>query len=138
MSTLLKISGIGASKHKSREFAALLLYFSGKNNTEQLIYAFLTCEIHLVKNLKANLLIGNDIISPKGFVINVKGRSALIRSCKVTVPIDIRQREQFLTGSCSQVRRPCFPLSQKPWSCLFPCSCPTTMTSCSTRLPRLT
>ena len=97
MSTPLKVRRIGAFKHKSREFAALSLYFPGKNNIGQLVYAFLTCEIHLVKDLKANLLIDNDIMSPEGFVIDVKGRSVLIGSCEVTVPIDGRQRGQFLT-----------------------------------------
>lgn len=96
MSTLLTVREIGASKHKSGEFAALSLYFPGKNNTEQLVYTFLTCKTHLVKDLKANLLIGNDIISLEGFVIDVKRKSALIGSCGVTVPIDARQRGQFL------------------------------------------
>ena len=50
MSTSLKFRGIRASKHESREFAAFLLYFPGKNNTGQLVYIFLTCEIHLVKD----------------------------------------------------------------------------------------
>ena len=97
MSTPLRVRGIRAPKHKSGEFAALSLYFPGKNNTGQLVYASLTCKIHLVEDLKANLLIGNDIMSPEGFVIDVKGKSALIRSCGVTVFIDTRQRGQFLT-----------------------------------------
>lgn len=42
-------------------------------------------------------MIGNDIISLEGFVIDIKGRSALIRSYGVTVPIDPRQRGKFLT-----------------------------------------
>ncbi len=43
------------------------------------------------------MLIGNDIMSPEGFVIDVKKKSILIGSCGVTVPIDARQRGQFLT-----------------------------------------
>ncbi len=96
MSTPLIVWGIGASKHESGEFVALFLYFSGKNNTRQLVYAFLTCEIHLVEDFKANLLIGNNIISPESFIIDVKRKKALIGSCKVTIPINARQRGQFL------------------------------------------
>lgn len=92
ISTPLKVRGIGASKHKSGEFTALCLYFPEKNNAGQLVYASLTCEIHLVEDLRANLLIGNNIMSLKGFVIDVKGKKALIGSCKVTIPIDARQR----------------------------------------------
>lgn len=51
MSIFLKVRGIGASKHKSAEFAALLSYFPGKNNAEQLVYTALNCEIYLVKGL---------------------------------------------------------------------------------------
>ena len=95
--TPLKVRGIGASKHKSGEFAALSLYFPGRNNAGQQVYTSLTCEIYLVKDLRANLLIGNNIISPEGFVIDVKKRSVLIQSCGVTVPIDTKQKGQFLT-----------------------------------------
>lgn len=90
MSTPMKVREIGVSKHKSEEFAALSLYLSGKTNTGHLVYTSLTCEIHLVKDLKANLLVGTDIISPEGFVIDVKGKSAFIESYGVTVPINAR------------------------------------------------
>ncbi len=96
ISTPLKVRGIGAFKHKSGEFAALSLYFPGKNNAGQLVYASLTCEIHLVEDLRENLLIGNDIISLESFVIDVKGKKALLGSCEVTISIDARQRRQFL------------------------------------------
>ncbi len=96
MSTPLQVRGIKASKHKSEEFAALSLYFLGKNNAGQLVYVSLTCEIHMVEDLRANLLIGNNIMFPKGFVIVVRRKKALIGSCEVTISIDARQWEQFL------------------------------------------
>lgn len=85
MSTLLKIRGINALKHKSAKFPVLSLYFPGKNNTEQLVYAALNCEIHLVEGLQANLLIGNNILSSKRVVINIGRKNALIESCGVIV-----------------------------------------------------
>lgn len=51
ISILLKVRGIGASKHESAEFPALSLYFPGKNDAEQLVYIALKCEIHLVDGL---------------------------------------------------------------------------------------
>lgn len=69
MSTLLKVRGIGASRHKSKEFVTLFLYFLGKNGAGKLVYTSLTCEIHLVEGLRANLLRRNDIILPENFVI---------------------------------------------------------------------
>lgn len=62
----------------------------------QLVYASLTCEIHLFKGLRANLSIGNDIMSPEGFIIDDKKKSVFLRSCGVTIPIDARQKGQFL------------------------------------------
>lgn len=97
ISILLKVKGIKASKYKSRKFATLLLYFLKRNNAASLVYVFLICKIHLVKDLRANLLSDNNIISTKGLVIDIKGKSALIKSCKVIVPIVIRQRGQFPT-----------------------------------------
>lgn len=51
MSISLKVRGINASKPKSAEFVALLLYFPGKNNARQLVYTVLNCEIYLLKGL---------------------------------------------------------------------------------------
>lgn len=90
--TFFKIGKIRASKYKLGEFLTFLLYFPDKNNAGQLVYAFLTCEIHSVEGLRANLLIINNIISPEGFVIDVKRKSVLIKSYWVTVPIDVRQK----------------------------------------------
>lgn len=56
----------------------------------------MTCKIHLVEGLRANLLIGNDIMSLEGFIIDVTKRCVLIGSCGITVPIDVRQSGQFL------------------------------------------
>ena len=77
-------------RHKSEEFAALSLYFSGKNDAEKLVYASVRCEIHLVEGLRANLLIGNDIILPENFVIDIEKKTTLIGSCKVIIPISVR------------------------------------------------
>lgn len=97
MSTLFRVKKIRSSKHKSEEYAAFSLYFPGKDDAGQQVYASLTCKIHLVKGLKANLLIGNNIMFLKNFIINVKRKSVFIGSYGVTVSIDARQRRQFLT-----------------------------------------
>lgn len=51
MSISLKVRGISAFKHESAEFVTLSLYFPGKKNAGQLVYAALKCEIYLVKGL---------------------------------------------------------------------------------------
>ena len=96
MSMLLKVRGIGASKHESSEFAAFFLYYLGQNNVGKLAYASLQCEIHLVEGLRANLLIGNDIMSPEAMVIDPGKKTALIGACKVTIDVNAKQWGQFL------------------------------------------
>lgn len=51
ISTLLNVREIGTSKHKSVQFAALSLYFPGKDETGQRVYASIKCELHLVDGL---------------------------------------------------------------------------------------
>ena len=90
MSTPLKVRGIGASKHESSEFAALSLYFPGKNGVGDLVYVALQCEIHLVEDFRANLLIGNDIMSPKAKAIDFGKKTALIGACGVTIDVNAK------------------------------------------------
>ena len=96
MSTPLNVRGIGTSKHKSAQFAALSLYFPGEDETGQRVYASIKCELHLVNGLRANIMVGNDILSPEGFVININKNRAFIGSCGVTIPINVKQRGRFL------------------------------------------
>lgn len=91
MSSPLKVRGIEPSKHKSLKFVALALYFPGKNGGRNLVYATLQCEIHFVEGLYANLLIGNDIMSPEAIVIDLKKKTALIGACKVIININAKQ-----------------------------------------------
>lgn len=47
-------------------------------------------EVHLVDDLKANMLIGNDLIGPEGITIDVASKSAYISSCGLTVPVEVK------------------------------------------------
>lgn len=51
MSTLLKVEGIGASKHKSAQFIALSLYFPGEDQAKQRGYAAIKYKLHLIYDL---------------------------------------------------------------------------------------
>lgn len=92
MSTPLKVRGIGASKHKSAQFAELPLFLLGENNKRQKVYASIRCELHLVDGLRANILISNNILAPESFVLNVGLSHALVGSCGVKIAIKAKQR----------------------------------------------
>lgn len=96
MSIPLKVRGIGGSKHEFSKFAALSLYFPGRNAVGDLVYAALRCEIHLVEGLYANLLISNNIMSPETMIINLEKKTDIIGTCEVSINVNARERSQFL------------------------------------------
>lgn len=95
MSTSLIVRGNGASKHKSLKFVVLFLYFLDKDNDRRQVYVSLIYKIYLVNILQVNILIQNNILSLKSFVIDIKNKRALIESCGVTIPINTKSYGQF-------------------------------------------
>ena len=92
----LKVRGIGTSKHKSKEFALIALYIPGLDQEGSEVYACIKCELHLVESLKANIIIGNNILCTEGFTINLASAFTHIPSCGVTIVINTRNHSQFL------------------------------------------
>lgn len=92
----LKVRSIGASKHKSGEFALTMLYIPGLNQEGLEVYTCIKYELHPVEDLKANMLIGNNVFYTEGFSINLANASAYILSCKVDIIISARYHSEFL------------------------------------------
>ena len=90
ISTFLKVRRIGASKHEFNQFAELSLFFPGENTEGEMVYTSIKCELHLVEALRANILIGNDILAPEGFVINIGLGHAVVGSCGVKIAVGAR------------------------------------------------
>ena len=90
MSIPLKVREIGASRHESAQFTELSLFLLKEVNKRQKVYASIKCELHLVKGLRANILIGNNILIPEGFVLNVGLGYAVVGSCSVKIIIKAR------------------------------------------------
>ena len=61
-----------------------------------MVYSALWYKIHLVEGLRANFLVGNNIMSPEAIVINLGKKTAIIGTCKVSIDVNARQRGQFL------------------------------------------
>ena len=83
-------------RHESNQFAELSLFFPGENGKGEMVYASIKCKLHLVKGFRANILIGNNILTLEGFVINIGLGHAVIGSYGVKIMIRARQRGQFL------------------------------------------
>ena len=92
MATPLKVRGIGSSRHESDEFVSMSLYFPGIDSINRLVYAHIHRELHIVERLKANLLVGNNILAMERVIINLANKSAMISSCQVTLSVAARPR----------------------------------------------
>ena len=82
MATPITMQGINFNKHTTDKYLK-----DGKP-----AIALIRCEVHLVENLKANFLIGNNILKSEKFRIDLKKNQVYIGSCGVTIPIDIQSR----------------------------------------------
>lgn len=90
MSIPLKVREIGASKYESAQFAEVSLFLPGETNKGQKVYASIQCKLYLVKGLRANIFIGNDILALESFMLNVGLSHALVGSCRVKITIKAR------------------------------------------------
>lgn len=90
MFTPFKVRGIGAFKHKFSEFAVLFLFFPGRNNVGDLVYALFQCPIHLIGGFCANLLISINIMFSETLVIKLEKKSTLIDFCGVIFNVNAK------------------------------------------------
>lgn len=81
MATQLKVRGIRSSRHESDEFVSMSLYFPGINSTNHPAYTHIHKKLHIVERLKANLLVGNNILAMERVIIDLATKSAMISSC---------------------------------------------------------
>ena len=91
----LKIRNIDATIHETNEYVRISVYFSNIKNDKQIL-AQITKKIHLVNDLKANLLIDNDFFESKDFTLNISNKKITIISCDVTIDLTIRQRGSYV------------------------------------------
>ncbi len=87
-----------------------------------MVYASIKCELYLVEGLRANILIGNNILAPEGFVINIGLGYAIVRSCGIKITIRARQRGQFLRRKLFAKKDGVVPLRSKAMIPLLPIS----------------
>lgn len=94
----MKIRRIGTSKHKSAQFMEISLFLLEESDKRQKVYVSMRCELQLVEDFRANILIGNDIFASESFMVDVGLGHTLVGSCGVKITIKARQIDQFLQG----------------------------------------
>lgn len=93
---LLKIKNIDAFKYKLREFALIIFYIFCFNQKKLEIYICIKCILYLIKGLKANMFISNNIFYIKSFLINFANIFAYILIYRVNIVINARYYSKFL------------------------------------------
>lgn len=83
MEVLLQVQGIGSNLHITSKYVFTLIYFLAIDEAGQAILAEIKREIHIVKQLKARMLMRNDVFVPEEFAIDLKDQKTKIHSYKV-------------------------------------------------------
>ena len=80
MLSLITVQELSSNTHESSKFAVIDLYLSDKNRKIVIIF----CEIYLVKNLKAHMLIRIDILTSEEISLDLLRKKMIIESCDNT------------------------------------------------------
>jgi len=81
LSSPISVRGLGDAMHQSSEYARISITIDGTLD-EKLATSILTMEVHIVDNLRANLLIGNDVIVPERMKLDPASQRMTIGSCQ--------------------------------------------------------
>ena len=88
MAMPVPVSGISSNKHMTSEYIILSMYFLSQHSDGKWVLTKIKQEVHLVSGLKANLLIGMDIMGPELINLLMSKKQATIGSAGTTIPID--------------------------------------------------
>lgn len=77
----LSVRGVGGKLVKISDFIVTQLYIDGVDTAKQPATVCITAEVHLVDDLKANMLIGVDVLAPQRMSLNFERYTLTIGSC---------------------------------------------------------
>ncbi len=95
MISSLTIRNIESNIHEIKKYVNFSIYLFSKDDSNKMTK--IHREMHLIKNLKTNMLIDNDIFESKEIIINVQKKKTIIRNCQnLIIDVKIHQRESFI------------------------------------------
>ena len=83
MVSLLKVRGVGSNRHLTDKFMFIPVYVPGTKDSVSILICFKR-EFYIVDELRANILINNNIIGLKLINIRILDRLAYIGSYNIT------------------------------------------------------
>ncbi len=95
MISSLTIKNIESNIHEIKKYVNFSIYLFSKDDSNKMTK--IRQEMHLIKSLKANMLIDNDILRSKEIIIDVQEKKTIIRNCQnLIIDVKIHQRESFV------------------------------------------
>jgi len=89
MPSPIQVKGIETETHQCKEYADLAIYLSG----DKIRTTVIEWEVHIVKDLKAKMLVGLDILGPEKISIMMNNTEAVIKSCNnIRVPLTVHSQ----------------------------------------------
>ena len=92
------------NKHSTNKYVIIFMYFSNIDKNENSVKTLIIREIHLIENLKANVLIDNDVLNFEKFDIFISTSSAYIENCNVIIFISVNNRLNSKTISIHAIK----------------------------------
>lgn len=99
MISFITMHDLRINKNFTNKYMIVFMYFFEINPNDNAIKALITCEMHLINDLKSNSFINNDILNSKKFDIFIFTFSIYIESCNVIISIFVKNRSISRTTS---------------------------------------
>ena len=97
MASPIPVRGVGNKIISTNEYAMVTVYVNGIMNDTARTACF-TMEVHLVDDLKANILIGTDTMVPQGMLVDLDSRKVKLGKCQgMEVPIEVTAKPRHAT-----------------------------------------
>lgn len=87
MASPFTVKDIGTNKHATADYAILNIIIPGLNHEGRPVKTIITKKAHIVKGLKAKILIRINVMGPKEININMAKKTAHVGFYDVNIPI---------------------------------------------------
>ena len=95
----LTVRDLSTRQHKTNEYVMILIFMIDINVVDEIVRAIFRREIHVVDDLKTNILIDNDIMSSKDIFVDSKKHSTNIENCKIIVSMKVKSFDAIISKS---------------------------------------
>ena len=90
MTVSFTVRDFDINKHQTNEYALIFIYIKGKDESDKTIRACFRKKVHIVNDLKTNMLIDNNIMKSKNINVSSNKKTAYINNCHITVSMKIK------------------------------------------------